>query len=349
MQEQGESTPQGDKDLPENTDKGIVWFLGTGDKRRFVTLCDSNFDLYGRPSSQLRRKCQYRVKYLKRRPQRLQYYFDCYFRDSQFLYKPGNSICSSVSTFASPDRIPSIPRTISPSPWSLPKPRNIMASFSAPEADDNNTFQLHFDDPARNPCGVFVVKRSDVSTGSALVGQITIYFSLDNVVDTNTFSARLSDDGSCLIVTDQAQPTPLVEDIKKLHHFTCTDDEDVDDKMILNTLSVQAEIVQKAKRNGSFNKDFFYKFPEGITCNSDHFNAKKKNQLGVESNLSLMPYPDGTTDDSGDAGFALMPTMKVRLAIDGDDRAMQGKDAALNEVQDAMAKMKLRMQNYKKG
>lgn len=362
--------------LPEAIDKTIVYYVGTNQLQKFSDLCDNDQDTYGSPASAIRRKCQYRVQTLKKFPQTLERKIREYYKDSLYLFETflstrlasdNQSIASngstSVASFATPPRSSKasrVQRTISPLPWSptgfsplhfpYQPPRNIMASLTAAAADitDNNSFQLHFDDPASNPKGVTVIRLNDVSTGTSLVGMVSIYFEVSNMNDFDQFSCRLSEDGSSLIVTDYAQPTPLLEDVRKLHYFTASNGEDPDDKVYINALSVQAEMIRKAKKVGSFNKDFYFKFPNGITCNSDHFNPSKKNQLGVDSQMTLLPYETKSKMPDG-SNIAMMPTMKVRLAIDGDDRAMSGSSNAVNDITDALAQMKLKMEKFKKG
>ena len=371
------STPGGRPKIPEAIDRTIVYYVGTNQLEKFSNICDDDPETYGVPASKFRRSCQYRVQTLKKYPHRLEHYIRKYYKDSLYLFEPfllsrsvsdnqsiGSIDSTSVASFATPvrnSRISRVPRTISPSPWSPPRttrslsplpwspqPRNIMASLTAADANENNSFQLHFDDPARNPKGVTVIRLSDVSTGSSLVGMVSIYFEVSNMNDIGQFSCRLSEDGSMLIVTDFAQPTPLLDDVKKLHFFSASEGEEPNDKAYINALSVQAEMIRKAKKTGSFNKDFFFKFPNGVTCNSDHFNPNKKNQLGVDSKMTLLPYETVSKMPDG-SNISVIPTMKVRLAIDGDDRAMSGSSNAVNDVADALAQMKLKMAKYKEG
>ena len=291
-------------ELPEDIDKRIVYYVGTKDPRKFADICDEDPDTFV-PS--IRRKCQYRVQYFRKKinHHRLEYFIRKYFPHQLYLFHsflsqrptppnlPDDSSGLETPSIAS-SSIRSIRRNITPSPWTSPPiPRNIMSSLVSAAADPelNNLFQLHFDDPTRNPYGVRVLRLSDVSTGISLVGMIVIYMALNNLNDIKHFAPRLSEDGSMLIVNREAQPSPIFpENVALIQYFTASDGKETDDKTYINALDVQAEMVRKSKMMGGFNKDFYYKFPNGITCNSDHFNPNKKGQLGVDAEMVLLPY-----------------------------------------------------------
>ena len=80
-----------ESELPQEVDKAIVWFVGSGDKRKFIQVCNENQILFRSPSSSQRQKCEYRVKYLKAMPHRLLHLFNNYFPRDPRIFQHGMS------------------------------------------------------------------------------------------------------------------------------------------------------------------------------------------------------------------------------------------------------------------
>ena len=218
----------------------------------------------------------------------------------------------------------------------------------AEKREDNNEFQLYLDDPYNNPFGILVIKRSKKNTGNEMVGQLRIYFAQFNQEDAHSLDPQLSIDGSMLCVSRTAQPNPLVRDLKKLHYFTAKDQADEEDDVYEGLLSIEQKLVNSAQNK----KKFYYKFPPGMTCNSNHFNPNWKDQLDVDATVHMVPF-DSKTVDEGTREIvpyvAMMPVVAVELAIDGQSKSMGDSDETVDSVTNAMKKMQTKFTKYKAG
>lgn len=348
-------------------EKSLVFYLGTCDPTSFKKFCDNNIQLFGPVASAQRRYWQHRKQHLKKKPQRVKELFLQYFPHPNQLalvkLDTGDQPFSPCYSYATPSRVtPSTGNTSVRSPPSSIRPRNLMKE-TTPNAKMNNEFFLHLDDPENNPYGVFVCIKKDERSGSALVDQLNIYFLRHNVnhsAASTTF--RLAEDGRGVYLNCPCQPT---KEMIALHYFTAERknlsqhgvdwDEFENDAKYKDSMEVIEERLDQLDKTGGINKDFYYQFPDGMTCNSDHFNANRKNGLDVCWTLDNLPYELTTKSDSlSNSGSAeekihYFPTMRIRLAIDGKNRDLRNSKAEVDAVADALSAMQLKMKAFRKG
>ena len=346
----------------------------------FSEMCNSNIELFGTKRSVRRNKCQQRMKNLRRPEREHELYsaFKLYHPSLVALYNPilfqrssysahsvgSNKSDSDTLTRNARTRKPKeetrTPQARTPPPKArTPPPSRSLHNFISPSPSrnqryimasetiappSNKTFVLSFDDPTVNPRGVLAMRRPHVESDKTLVDQVIVYFALGNHLkdEANLFKCRLSEDGASLIVNDSSQPVALVGDMKKLHFFSASKGEEEKESSIIVQLQALKDVARRAKARGNFNQDVYYRFPIGVTCNSDHFNPNRSHQLSVDSELFAFPY-----DDADDAAF--IPMIKVRLAVDETERPIAAADDELNDVTKAMSSMSLRLAKFKKG
>lgn len=238
----------------------------------------------------------------------------------------------------------------------------------------NNVFQLFYStiSPEKNPKGIIVVKKDGAKSGDSLVSQLTIYFTEMDANDASAIELRLSPSGDRILLRDNTQPSSLVDDLQALHFYTAEGSDDEQDEAFSNQMSVIQTKINRMKKNGGFKTDFEYIFPDGITCNSDHFNSGKGSQLDVVPKMSLVPYnlkgalsdktpPPSipvvdddeqmqgaaaatTTDDA--ENMHVFPAIRVRLAIDETAEDLKDSDEK-TKLHDSMSALKERMERMK--
>ena len=349
-------------------------------EKSFSEMCNGNTDLFGTKGSKLRYKCQQRMKNLRRPERSGELYEEFSTHHSSLvalynpkLYQPSSYNSSSDQSVDSKQKVkptrkaktqppkartpppeartpppktrtppPNVQQHIFISPSPIHEQRYIMATETP--SPSNRSFVLSFDDPTLNPRGVLAMRRPHVESGSTLVDQVIVYFALGNHLkdEANHIRCRLSEDGTMLIVNQSAQPCALVGDMKKFHYFSTSKGESEKEASIIVQLQALKDVARRSRVRGNFNKDTSYKFPSGITCNSDHFNPNKGHQLAVDTELFVFPY-----DDADDSVF--IPMFKVRLAVDETERQIAAADDELNDVTKALSSMSVRLAKFKKG
>lgn len=352
-------------------ERRLVYYLAVESKKTaFKKICDKNYLLFGLSGTKKRRLWQHRLKRLRQNPLKVKQLFEEYYPNQQCLFNLDlDSQVLSSPNFSSP--VKSTPVTVkstpnstpinfhfqSPSkrnPRSLPHPRNIMSDSIGAEYLKNNKFHLYLEDPEYNPYGVFCAVDERMKSGAIVVDQLNIYFQFSNVNDAAGTSFRLSNDGHWLIATMAAQPTNISRNIEVLHFFTTSDAERAMDgnKKYFNELKVIQTTFSKLKKTSQDLKDFYYEFPDGMSCNSDHFNATRSNQLAVVPEFCQLPYELMTSksimEEEGES-VHFLPCIRIKLAIDGKARDLEEDKDEVSAVTDSLAAMKLKMQAFKAG
>jgi hypothetical protein len=378
MAKEGESTNNDSAHFDEKADRALVYHLGTGEDLKFLDFCNRNNTLFGPEGSSKRRYWQHRRNYIaKKQPHRLRAlfikYFPQFYAISIFAESSSDQFSSPATYFSSPRPTPDCvssstsakkSNSFSPSPI---QPRRIMSP-------SNNVFQLFYStiSPEKNPKGIIVVKKDGAKSGDSLVSQLTIYFTEMDANDASAIELRLSPSGDRILLRDNTQPSSLVDDLQALHFYTAEGSDDEQDEAFSNQMSVIQTKINRMKKNGGFKTDFEYIFPDGITCNSDHFNSGKGSQLDVVPKMSLVPYnlkgalsdktpPPSipvvdddeqmqgaaaatTTDDA--ENMHVFPAIRVRLAIDETAEDLKDSDEK-TKLHDSMSALKERMERMK--
>lgn len=373
----GEPPLQSSSEEDSLAERRLVYYLATeSDKTTFKKICDQNVSLFGLQASKKRRRWQHRKQTLKKKPHCVKELFDEFYPNQQFLFNLNldSQALSSPNFIVSPVKsapVKSTPVKFTPvdfnfqspttrKPPSLPRPRNIMTDTIGADYLKNNKFHLYIEDPEDNPYGVFCAVDDKVKSGAIVVDQLNIYFQFSNINDAAGASFRLSSDGHQLIATLAAQPTNISRDIGCMHFFTTSDDEKAMDgnKKYFNELKVIQTTFAKLKKTSQDLKYFYYEFPDGISCNSDHFNVTRSNQLAVVPEFSQLPYELMTKsknsmevdiDDGEVIGEHFLPCIRIKLAIDGKARDLEEDKDEVSAVTDSLAAMKLKLKAYRAG
>jgi len=351
----------------------------TFEEQSFNKMCNGNIKLFGKKGTFLRKQCQERAKNLRRPEREPQLYkaFETHYssllpffnpkmyqpsiyNSSQSVGSKGSDTSTRQAKTPQPKSRTPPPKSRTPPPKSRTPPPNVQQfNFISPSpsrfqrynmaaegipSPANRSFVLSFDDPTANPRDVIAMRRPHVESGSTLVDQVIVYFSLGNhlLEEANHIRCRLSEDGTMLVVNHSSQPISLVGSMKKLHFFSASKGESEKEPSIIVQLQALKDVARRSRARGNFNKDTFYKFPAGVTCNSDHFNPNKGHQLAVDTELFVFPY-----DDTNENLF--VPMFKVRLAVDETERQIAAAEDEVNDVTKAMKTMALQMAKFKKG
>lgn len=255
-------------------------------KQKFGTVVNRFVDvkgtyLFGSPGSNLRRTVQYRRSYLLKDPTHLQ-------GAIKKLYS--SSVLSSPSASSPPPVRASVVSPVLSSyqlqnPFSPPSFRTASPRTTMSSSSDSTTvgepirYQLVFDKPWLNPCGIIAIVGPNCKAKKRLVDKVRIMMPIWDLNDweDELYSARLSPEGDGIITTEPVVPAFLrkrdnVDTIQGLVDETvpscgnqvCHKTKDVYE--VLTTSMEQTKALQT--------KEVFYAFSDGITCNNVAFNDR---------------------------------------------------------------------------
>ena len=273
--------------IDEQIDRALVKILLSPQRLlKFAQVCKGNEALFGTPSSALRKRVQNRRFHLTQLQE----------QDPQAFYKLAQEFglgqtSNSPQTPEAASPTFSSPRTSSPLKNRVLRDDTTSDSTIIPTMETED-ITLNLLRPEDNN-GLLVLRGVDITTGNQVVDAITIYKPLEDIQDfrEKRIKAALFEDGSGIKVCWPSIPA-FFFDVERMHAVDGT--HVCEPTMRSHRVAVTAVSSDQNRRV----RQIFIHFPDGITCNNNHFNEGIEDGLGLKSIFKMIPkvvtLPDGT-------------------------------------------------------
>jgi hypothetical protein len=187
---------------------------------------------------------------------------------------------------------------------------------------------LDFGFPERNPTGVFAFLTPNVMLHSKeVVDVVWIYKCAVDARDAMDIKAQMLEDGTGILVTQPSVPSFMIKDVKQMHD---ADMAEAFAEPLLRDHLVQANAIDKRKERQS--QQVEYKFPPGITCNTNHFKSKPSdNRLRNNKRLCKVTVIPGAAKGDPPIQTQDIPFILWRMTVDKEDRHVEQQDSDSDE------------------
>jgi hypothetical protein len=218
-------------------------------------------------------------------------------------------------------------------------------------SDKNNTFQLFFNKPWLNPHGVLSFEVPDVRVNKKLVTKIRILKHVSDMDDyqENRYSARLTQEGDGIIVTEPFQPNYLA-DRDNVESITASIEGE--DAVCDKTKAVYETVTTAMKKKKITTRSVYYYFPTGTTCNNKAFNDDEKGNKPVDDYQlhTKIAMDFSIVQDGSEESMNLHPFLVWEMAVDDQEetRETELEDQQKKDLTTAMKNMKIAGSKKKK-
>jgi hypothetical protein len=351
--------------LPDVTEKALLHVLvnKTEQSLKFKTICDRRPEVFGPPSSDLRRKVQKRRAYLISNPDVFQVAIRQLIGEQRDLSVPESSqtkcqqhaaispspsrssvfVPDSYSSNKRSTTTPSLKFNTNTTPLtSPPLPRNIMSHLD--DEETGVTYQLHIEQFWKNPNGMLCIKGNEVVEDNTVLDKLSIMrpiFDMDDF-DNKLYKACLTRDGDGIIITEPTIPGYLWKNPTKIQALVDLEADEVCKKTELTYKTIRMDM----KKNRQYRtQKCTYLFPHGTTCNNEHFNKKNrsssKNDLDTE--IYVYEVQIGTDEENNEDIVQFCPFIVWRMAINGEGKRTDDDDDGVRGASKALARLGIKV------
>lgn len=332
--------PEPKTPLPDLSEKALLHLLTNKVEHglSFKKVCDQRRDVFGERSSQLRRKVQKRRAYLIQNPDILNEAVRKTFGD-RYVYKASSpERTTSAAVISSPPLVSPPPRTIvSPPPIAMSTPSK-KGSYKDPE--DLKEVQMYFDsDFYKNENGLFVILGKEVVEDNTVMDRLTVLKPIWDLIDFDRgrYKARLTNDCGGIIIQEPIFASWMWNNPRKVMDLIDAEEEEACARTELAYKTMKTRVNEKREYRI---KETLYRFPEGITCNTDHFNKKNRgsSSLLLDCNIHIFEHTVGKTDENRDI-IMYCPFVCWKMAVDGEGRRTAEDDEEVTATAAALSRI----------
>jgi predicted RNA-binding protein with TRAM domain len=350
------------KPLPLATERALLEALldTTQSAAKFKAVCDRNHQLFGSPSSDLRRRVQKRRQHFKANPAGLQ-------KALKHLVKaPKDSAPEQLSAAGRPpssseeeeqqDDESGVKDTPNKKPTSsisqvTPPSSNSSRHFRRmshlrPKVTSGSTYQLNIDEPWKNPFGILTIKGTKVVEENTVMDKLTIMKPIFDINDfeKNVFQGTLLEDGSGIIITEPTIPGYMWDNVNEIQKLIDADSTGVCEPSLLTFKTIRTDLKKHRELQTTQNT---YLFPDGVTCNNEFFNkqTRRSSQLDLDTEMFVHGQKIGESED-GEAIIQYCSFIVFKLGIDGAGKQTEEADE-VRGVNKAFARLGIKTKGTK--
>jgi hypothetical protein len=274
----------------------ICNFVSSPPLESFHSFCNRNTSAFGRPGSNLRRKCQNRRQYYQTKLHRFKTKPLTEFQKDEHSLIINNQLLPSRLSFDdSDDNKSTVTSLETMAHRSLSKSELELESALSESHDE--VYTLNFKIPERNKGGLlcFRCPNAQINGGNQLVDVIFILKPIYDIRDhsgPNRVKARILPDGSGIVVTEPIVPNFLIHNLKEI--WSKEEDEDRCPQCIIQHSATANSIKLKSKRQ---TKTTTMKFPSDVKCLPGFFNKKTDGTIDTHVRVIETAMPGATDVD----------------------------------------------------
>ena len=162
----------------------------------------------------------------------------------------------------------------------------LVLPFSDQDPDKPEEYILDIENPENNRNGILVIRGNEVVVNDAteMVDVLTIYKPLFDLRDAEKSKACLLPDWRGIQITEPKVPLCFSENAKDMHRMEGKNQ--ICEPTLRAHLAAANDIRKQPRRQ---QKQVIMRFPDGLTCNAQHFNGKNKHEpCKLKNNVRTM-------------------------------------------------------------
>jgi hypothetical protein len=213
------------------------------------------------------------------------------------------------------------------------------SDFSGKDESHTEEFILDIENPERNPMDIWVSHGENIPIDDYVVDALTIYKHIADVRDAETpsfYEAKLVEDGRALLVTMPSVPNYF---LKNMVQMKANEANTAIDEIFLDHSIKMTTVMANRDRQKKTVKMYF---PDGITCNTEHFNNANQKSNKVNKKIRLVKLRSLSAAPGGPEIPILASYVAWTVAIDGSLRlTTTSNNNGDDPFADAIKRMKL--------